>query len=94
MTHKPEPAERERRMTDDSVGHDAVRSRYETFRYGRPGRADAGGSFVAGQPFAAATDAEDALMASLTIRFDDDGAYRLGDSFDRPSQVVNPPNGT
>ena len=103
MTHKPEPPDRERQMAEFSVGHDGLAYHYNGYRYDkwqdavayaslmreRPWQADAGGSFVPGKTFAAATDAQRALMASLGIRFDD-GAYRFGGfRYDELSDAVN-----
>ena len=92
MSKKTEHPERERQMTEFSVGHDGLRYHYNGYRYDKwrdavasaslmrdqPWQTDAAGSFVPGKKLAPTTDAEHALMASLGIRFDD-GAYRFGD---------------
>jgi hypothetical protein len=91
MINQPELPERERRMAEFSVGHDGLRYHYNGYRYDkwqdavactrlmhdRPSQADPGGSFVPSKQLAT-TEAEQAQMAWLGIRFED-GAYRFRD---------------
>jgi hypothetical protein len=103
VTKKTEHPERERRMTEFSVGHDGLRHHYNGYRYDqwrnavasaslmrdRPWQTDDAGSFVPGNKLAPAPDGQGALMASLGIRFED-GAYRFGDfPCDGLSDAVN-----
>lgn len=103
MTKTLEQPDRERQMTEFSVGHDGLRYHYNGYRYDkwqdavayaslirdRPWQHDVGGSFVADKKTAPLTDAEHARMASLRIRFDD-GVYRFGDfRYDRLSDAVS-----
>jgi hypothetical protein len=102
---RPQPAqsERERQMAEFSVSCDGTRYYCNGYRYdswqdavayaglvrSRPGQLDPGGPFQARKPSAPTTDAEDALMTTLGIRFDD-GAYRFeGFSYDALSDAVS-----
>jgi hypothetical protein len=103
MINKPEMSERERQMAEFSVGHDGLRYHYNGYRYDkwqdavayaslmhdRPSQADRGGSFVPSKQPAPTTEAQQAQMASLGIRFED-GAYRFRDfRYDGLSDAVN-----
>ena len=95
--------EHERQMAEFGIGYDGRQYGYNGYRYGqladavayaslmrsRPTQKDAGGSFIQARAFAAPTDAQRALMASLSIDFHD-GAYRFeGYRYDGLSDAVN-----
>jgi hypothetical protein len=99
----PAPSEREREMAHFHVGYDGRRYHRNGYRYdrlddavayarligSRPGRQDTVGAFTQGKTYAWPTDAEQALMVSLGIRFDD-GAYRYESfRYDDLSDAVN-----
>ncbi|HEU5296682.1 MAG TPA: hypothetical protein VFU71_18010 [Burkholderiaceae bacterium] len=103
MINKPEMPDRERQMAEFSVGHDGLRYHYNGYRYDkwqdavayarlmreRPSQANARGSFVPSKKVAPTTEAEQAQMVSLGIRFDD-GAYRFRDfRYDGLADAVN-----
>lgn len=96
-------SERERQMAEFSVGYDGPRYQYNGYRYdrwqdavayaslmrSRPGQVATRGPFPPGKRSAPTTDAEQALMTSLGIRFDD-GAYRFERfRYDHLSDAVN-----
>jgi hypothetical protein len=95
--------ERVRQMADLGIGYDGLQYQYNGYRYGRladavayaslmgsrPTQKDAGGPFMQRKAFAVPTDAEQALMATLAIDFDD-GAYRFeGFRYDGLADAVN-----
>jgi hypothetical protein len=97
------PSERERHMAQFHVGYDGRRYHRNGYRYDRledavayarlvdstPGRAETIGTYAQGDPLARPTDAEQALMVSLGIRFDE-GAYRFESfRYDKLSDAVN-----
>ena len=99
----PAQSDRERQMAEFCVGRDGHRYHFNGYRYDkwedavayarlmrdRPEQHDAGGSFAPGKRSAPTTDAEQALMTSLGIRFDA-GAYRFeGFRYDALSDAVN-----
>jgi hypothetical protein len=103
MINKPGMPERERQMAEFSVGQDGIRYLYNGYRYDkwqdavsyarlmhdRPSQENRGGSFVPGKQLASTTEAEQAQMASLGIRFED-GAYRFRDfRYDGLADAVN-----
>jgi hypothetical protein len=96
-------SERERDMAQFDIGFDGLRYHRNGYRYDRledavayaslmstrPGQEDTVGTFKQGKTLAWPTDAEQALMASLGIRFDH-GAYRFEDfRYDQLSDAVN-----
>jgi len=99
----PARSERERHMAQFHIGYDGLRYHRNGYRYDRledavayarlmasqPGREDTVGAFTQGKTFAWPTDAEQALMVSLGIRFDH-GAYRFESfRYDELSDAVN-----
>src|SRR5436305_6528499 len=82
--------ERERQMAEFGIGYGGLHYGYNGYQYdrladavayaslmrSRPTQKDAGGPFRQRKTFAAPTDAERTVMASLAIHFDD-GAYRF-----------------
>jgi hypothetical protein len=96
-------SERERHMAQFHIGYDGLRYHRKGYRYdrledavayanltgSRLGRDDTVGAFTQGKTFAWPTDAEEALMVSLGIRFDH-GAYRFESfRYDELSDAVN-----
>jgi hypothetical protein len=95
--------ERERQMTDFSIGYDGLHYAYNGYRYdrladavvyaqlmrSRPMQEDAGGRFSPASAPAPPTDTERSLMDSLAIDFRD-GAYRFkGYRYDGLMDAVN-----
>ena len=94
---------RERHMARFHIGFDGLRYHRHGYRYdrledavayaqltdSRSGRHDTVGSFTQGKTFGSPTDADEALMASLGIRFEH-GAYRFESyRYDELSDAVN-----
>jgi len=96
-------SERERQMAQFDIGYDGLRYHRNGYRYdkledavayaslmsSRPGPEETVGTFAQGKTLAWPTDAEQALMAPLGIRFDH-GAYRFEDfRYGELSDAVN-----
>jgi len=101
MTMKPDTPQREGEMTEFSVGFDGFRYHYNGYRYdrwedavayarllrNRPSQIDAAVALAPGRE-RVPSDTDQALMASLGIRFDG-RAYRFGDyRYDQLSDAV------
>ena len=95
--------ELERQMAEFGIGYDGLHYEYKGYQYGRladaiayaslmrsrPTQESAGGTFMKRKAFAAPTDVDRTLMASLAIDFKD-GAYRFeGFRYDGLSDAVN-----
>jgi hypothetical protein len=98
-----EPAMTSTHRKTFGIGYDGRRYEYNGYRYGRladaiayaslmrsrPTQEESGGTFMKRKAFAAPTDADRTLMATLAIDFDD-GAYRFeGFRYDGLSDAVN-----